>query len=373
MTISRSSFRTWWRDQVDYSWVVGFLESHSVLARMKLVIGGGGVLMLVNATLMILSPAGVRGVAGVTTGVLAAAAGAAWALRWWLLPWPREAESLAWIAVIDVVVAANSLMVQDRVLGALGIIMLVASGAYVAVFHGPRVLAVNVTWTMLAIVVLAGLMFFGDGRWHGDVALGIAVIIANLAVIGVVLPAVQLSHLLLRLDALSDPLTRLLNRRGLDTQLPQYFGEHSTGYMATIDLDRFKTVNDTYGHSFGDEVLKRIADRLRAAADSDALIARTGGEEFVVVGHVHDNPAPVVAERLRTAIETMSTLPIRITASVGVALFGESDAVELGTQHMLRCSDAAMYQAKHVGGNTVVIADTTKRVAMTNGRSRATG
>ncbi|WP_405164378.1 diguanylate cyclase [Nocardia sp. NBC_01499] len=352
-----SSFRSRWQYRVDYRWVVDFVESHGVLGRIKVVIGAGGAMMLLNATLMAISSAGVHGTLGTTVNTLAAVLGGLWALRWWLLPWPRESESIVWIAVFNIVITVDSMLVQDRVLGALGIIMLAATGAYVAVFHSPLILAMCVGWSLLSIVVLSVTMVLGSGRWKGDGALGIAVVVANLAVIGIVLPTMQLSHWLLRMDALSDPLTRLLNRRGLDSYWSEYSGR-ATGYVITLDLDRFKTVNDTFGHSFGDEVLKRTADRLRSTADSAALIARTGGEEFVVVGCVRDDAAGAVAERLRRAIETMPGLPITITVSVGVALFEASRAAEQPTRHhVLRASDDAMYRAKRLGGNAIVIAE----------------
>ncbi|WP_433654557.1 diguanylate cyclase [Nocardia sp. CA-128927] len=371
-----SSLRSRWQYRVDYRWVVEFLESHGIVGRMKFVIGGGGAMMLLNSTLMAISPAGVHGALGTAVNLLSAALGGLWALRWWLGPWPRESESLAWIAVLNVVISVDSMLVRDRVVGALGIVMLVATGAYVAVFHRLRVLVLCVGWSLLSILVLSATMVFGNGRWQGDGALGIAVVVANLAVIGVVLPTMQLSHWLLRMDALSDPLTRLLNRRGLDSYWSEYAetGGCRTEYAITLDLDRFKTVNDTFGHPFGDEVLKRTADRLRSAADSEALIARTGGEEFVVVSCVRDDPAAVVAERLRRAIETMPGLPMTITVSVGVALFTAPRAGEQPTRHhVLRASDDAMYRAKRLGGNTVVIAEmgetTRERVARVGLRS----
>ncbi|MCM6774054.1 GGDEF domain-containing protein [Nocardia sp. CDC159] len=365
MLKQRSSSRPRWEDRADYRWVIGFLRSHSVLGWTKLLIGLGGAMMLVNATLMAISPAGVRGPVGMTVNTLAATIGGLWALRWWLLPWPSECESLTWIALVDLVVTADSLLVADRVLGAMGILMLVAAGTYLAVFHRPRVLALHVCWTLLSAVALAVLTVHGSGRWHGDLALGVALVIANAALIGLAIPTMHLSHLLLRLDSLSDPLTRLLNRRGLDSQLSQCGGYgRDPLYAITLDLDRFKTVNDTYGHPFGDEVLKRTANRLRAAADADALIARTGGEEFVVVGRGRDQSAAAVAERLRAAIETMPDLPITITASVGVALFTRSGPRDRRARFdALLASDAAMYEAKRLGGNIVVTAESARPVA----------
>ncbi|MEC3915671.1 GGDEF domain-containing protein [Nocardia sp. CDC160] len=181
-------------------------------------------------------------------------------------------------------------------------------------------------------------------------------------VVGVILPFVQLCHWIVRVDALSDPLTKLLNRRGLDSYLAARVGrcDRRSLYVASVDLDRFKTINDTFGHPFGDEVLVLAAQRLRDTVESDALVARTGGEEFVVVGYLRENPA-AVAEGLRAAVETTPGLPVTITASVGVALIDASqpDAewTESSLRRLLHRADSAMYRAKHLGGNTFVITD----------------
>lgn len=360
MADSRSMFRTWWRDRVDYRWLVETFESHSALGRFKFMLGSGGIVMLLIAVLAMIAQADVAGRMGIVQGCTEAVVAGVWAVRWWFFAWPREAESLIWIALFDLDAAANTFLVHDRVIGVLGIVLLVAMGGYVAVFHSPRVLALHIAWSVLATVLLAVQMFNGPHR--ADLAIGLAVVLVMVVVAGVILPFLQFSHWILRVDALSDPLTTLLNRRGLDSYLSTYIGrrQRTTAYVATLDLDRFKTVNDTYGHPFGDEVLVRAARCIRAAVDPDALVARTGGEEFVVVGYLHTDPA-TIGERLRHAIATMPGLPLTITASVGVAILDTAQPElpyhEATYRSLLRGSDSAMYRAKRLGGNTVVIAN----------------
>ncbi|MBF6327749.1 sensor domain-containing diguanylate cyclase [Nocardia transvalensis] len=367
MTDSRPMFRTWWRDQVDYHWLVETLDARGALGRFKFMLGAGGIVMLVTALLAAMAQGDVDGPVYEVQGWVEAAFAGAWTLRWWLLPWPREAESIVWIALFDIDATANVLLVHDRTIGVLGVVLLMAMGGYVAVFHGPRILALHIGWSVLTSVILAVLIATGrlpgggqGGTGRQDLALGITIVLVMVVVVAVILPFVQFCNWLLRVDALSDPLTDLMNRRGLDSYLSARIGRcpHGTMYVATIDLDRFKTVNDTFGHPFGDEVLIRTAQRLRGAVDR-AILARTGGEEFVVVGYLREDAA-AMGDRLRRAIETMPDLPVTITASVGVAVL---DATHPDTHYsdttyrqLLRDSDAAMYRAKRLGGNTVVVA-----------------
>uniref|UniRef100_UPI00245486FE GGDEF domain-containing protein n=1 Tax=Nocardia brasiliensis TaxID=37326 RepID=UPI00245486FE len=213
-------------------------------------------------------------------------------------------------------------------------------------------------WGVVPVVFLFIHYPAHPGGAAGDVRLAIAIMLILSALNVVGLPTVQFCHWLWRQHALLDPLTMLLNRRGLDYHLSYVFRPETAeyAYMAALDLDRFKTVNDTFGHSFGDEVLVRTAERLRSTADPDAIVARTGGEEFVVLGRLRDEPLAAVAERLRGAIETMPGLPVTVTASVGAALCPitalRDPAVARYTLH--RC-DFAMYEAKRLGGNLVAL------------------
>ncbi|WP_433663257.1 diguanylate cyclase domain-containing protein [Nocardia sp. CA-128927] len=361
----RSTFRAWWQDRVDYRWLLETFESHSALRPLKFMIGSGGMGMLVITVLILMSDVGQKGSSGELQAVVGPAIAGLFALRWWLLPWPREVESLMWVAVMDIGITASNVVVQDRLLGALGIVMLVTSGGYVTIFHGPRVLAIHLGWSLLSIVLLTTMLVIGvpahTGPGAGDFALGAAIVVANLVVTCVVLPTVQFCHWLLRLDALSDPLTKLLNRRGLDSRLARFVGRcvDAGVYVVALDLDRFKSVNDTFGHAFGDEVLVRTAECLRAAAPSSATVARTGGEEFAVVGYLRKTDIGVLAERLRNAIETIPDLPITITASVGAATYEpagtEVEHIDARDKTLFHRADSAMYQAKQLGGNTVVV------------------
>ena len=122
--------------------------------------------------------------------------------------------------------------------------------------------------------------------------------------------------------------------------------------VIAIDLDGFKGINDRFGHQAGDEVLVRTSRRISETVRQSALVARTGGEEFVVVERSPAAAAGVIGERIRDAIRAAAHPPV--TASIGVAATAGRDGISF--QDALRAADAAMYQAKREGGDRVVIA-----------------
>ena len=156
-------------------------------------------------------------------------------------------------------------------------------------------------------------------------------------------------------QALHDPLTGLPNRTLLrqraELALEAAGREGQTVALLIVDLDRFKEINDTLGHHFGDVVLKALSRRLEASLRSDDTVARLGGDEFAVVLHSVESvdDALDLATRIRTAIERVieyDGLKFSVEASVGVVLSGvHGDDVET----LMRHADIAMYIAKERG------------------------
>ena len=160
-------------------------------------------------------------------------------------------------------------------------------------------------------------------------------------------------------ETLTDPLTGLYNRRGLENRASIWFGSEpgkcapSSWIMA--DIDHFKKVNDTHGHDAGDEVLKLFAKQLKAATRENDVIARLGGEEFLImlagapIGAALDK-----AERIRVLIEEMTVSAggneFSITSSFGVI----AQSPNQSWHEAVTAADAALYQAKKSGRNRVV-------------------
>lgn len=170
----------------------------------------------------------------------------------------------------------------------------------------------------------------------------------------------------LRHAAHHDALTGLLNRTGLAEALAAAVGraERTGEELAAlyVDLDSFKRVNDSYGHEVGDEVLRAMADRLRAGVRTGDVVARVGGDEFVVLLEPHaagGRLAMARAESLREALREPVVSGAQrhvVSASIGVAaLQGRRGAAGLGqpVDAVLRDADAAMYRAKAMGKDRV--------------------
>ncbi len=162
-----------------------------------------------------------------------------------------------------------------------------------------------------------------------------------------------ISHL-----AATDELTELYNRRYFNDRLSAAISaarRHSYHLsMIMIDLDHFKKVNDTYGHSAGDLVLKTFADLLRDMMRAEDVAARWGGEEFIIIlPHTPGDAAAALAERIRAAFEQQSdrATAIVLSASFGVVQLHESDDADT----LISRADAALYRAKREGRNRVVV------------------
>lgn len=161
----------------------------------------------------------------------------------------------------------------------------------------------------------------------------------------------------LREQAALDPLTELFNRHQLDGQLAEFdvTFERVGGSMALIisDIDYFKQINDEYGHSRGDEVLRGVAYILRNNIRMDDIAFRAGGDEFVIVlPGTGLSLARGVGERVRKAIEQGRPGDLHVTVSCGIAVTNAGDGVDMNS--LMRVADKAMYESKQGGRNRVM-------------------
>jgi diguanylate cyclase (GGDEF)-like protein/PAS domain S-box-containing protein len=166
----------------------------------------------------------------------------------------------------------------------------------------------------------------------------------------------------LRYLADHDALTGLANRRRfrgeLEQQIAFYARYGGQGAVLIVDVDHFKHVNDTAGHQAGDNVIREIAELLRARARVSDAVARLSGDEFAVLLPQTDREGAIqFAEDLRREVRLQSTAngPVPVTVSVGVAMFGGE--TEEGGEPALVAADLAMYEAKEQGRDRVVLVD----------------
>ncbi|WP_183092186.1 GGDEF domain-containing protein [Nocardioides stalactiti] len=161
-----------------------------------------------------------------------------------------------------------------------------------------------------------------------------------------------------RRSALTDGLTGISNRAAMMAGLGARLGAGDLPVtLLLIDLDRFKPVNDTYGHLAGDAVLQQVAARLKAAVRSDDLVARLGGDEFAVMLADPDD-AVVVAGRILDSFTSEEMVvgghAIDVGASVGVATSQNTDGTP---EDLYRAADRALYDAKRAGRGRVAFAE----------------
>lgn len=253
-------------------------------------------------------------------------------------------------------------------------IMLRASAIVTPVMHQrfgrfPAVATTFIAWGISAVMLIrsAGALWLG---WHIEVdrdgggTLAFAyLVLAGVTSINSVLAYVLLRSVLAEVESLArhDPLTGLLNRRAFAEQQTlcweRWMRQRSAFVAICLDIDHFKNINDEFGHSVGDRVLVLVAKALQNQVRPMDTLARTGGEEFIVLLDLNDASEDVldIAERLRAAVQALRPWPSesiwRVTVSVGVALSTTQDE---RPENVITRADNALYRAKATGRNLVV-------------------
>ncbi len=163
----------------------------------------------------------------------------------------------------------------------------------------------------------------------------------------------------LEVAVVTDPLTGLYNRRYFEDALNEYLSEFNSIdaplAVLALDLDHFKSVNDTYGHDAGDIVLRKLSDRLKKLTREHDVVARTGGEEFCIVAPFsNEEQIRPFAERICRMVAEMKvdigSVIIRPTISIGVASTSDGQKT---LAELMKVSDQRLYQAKEQGRNRV--------------------
>lgn len=233
------------------------------------------------------------------------------------------------------------------------------------VYTGPFFLLLIILSLWIAKLIvkpLNQLSIFSEGLCHGKQSKPFPKIstwykeaktLKNAIMLGVDSLRNQINHL--SIEAYTDPLTRLSNRRTLKMLIEDWIQNEIPFSMVLLDLDHFKQVNDTYGHVMGDHVLQYVADTMINEVRKNDICFRYGGEEFLILlPHTDKNTTSQIAERLRLKMATqLSPVGEPITLSIGISAFPEDarNSIEL-----FRITDEAMYIAKKAGKNRIVIA-----------------
>ena len=227
-----------------------------------------------------------------------------------------------------------------------------AAGSFVTLGAHATLIRISLTSLLLPFVFTA--ICLG----HVAVAIGTMLFYCNVVIAGVrKLADGQQELIALRIDAAdraeaaeldaeTDPLTGLANRRGIE----RLDGMELTSGAGVLyfDVNKFKAINDTYGHDIGDEILKVVAQRLRGAVSASDVVARLGGDEFVVLtfgedAHAIDAVMERLSQRLQQPVSVSGGLVLDVSASIGRS-FTSGPVLKL--DELLRDSDHAMYRSK---------------------------
>ncbi|MEQ9177111.1 MAG: GGDEF domain-containing protein, partial [Nitratireductor sp.] len=172
----------------------------------------------------------------------------------------------------------------------------------------------------------------------------------------------SLAHRELLTVASTDSLTNCLNRRAFSSLVDGYLSrfdevrEPGSGALLILDVDRFKAVNDLFGHDSGDEALRLIAGVIRSAVRDIDLVARIGGEEFgVFLPGLDLTQALAIAERIRAAVEAVEFKPTGERYRLSLSIGGVTFMPPATFSQLYRSADRRLYAAKHAGRNRVEI------------------
>nr|WP_296772953.1 GGDEF domain-containing protein [Rhodococcus sp. (in: high G+C Gram-positive bacteria)] len=288
---------------------------------------------------------------------------------WWWIRGRDVIRMPGWfVFYADIGVAMVLFTFVDRGLALHATVLFAVIGIYISYFSRRSVLRAHSIFVSAVIVILA-VATYVEGEHDAlsvtaQALVGLVVVNSVIAFRAVIKAQLDLAN--------TDSLTGLLNRRGFETRVDRLLTESNPGEAVAVfvvDLDRFKSVNDTCGHAAGDSVLRSTAERLSGAVPAGSCVARTGGEEFTlaVVDPNADSTADPefagstfvesMAERISASIYEKADR-ISVTGSVGAAVLpverwrqmNTEDAAEMVHTVLLK-ADTAMYEAKRSGGN----------------------
>jgi diguanylate cyclase (GGDEF)-like protein len=343
----------WWRESDHFDWLMLYLNTRGIRLRWRAMIAAVIASIAVVPTVVLLRPSLPHYPAAAVVAPVASGFGFTVAL-FWLIRWPTRVQSMLYCHIGSLCIAAACLVQGNPLAGLLGCCAFAMLGGYIALFHTAVDMVANFAIAMTAAAVLSVRLI----RYFDAVVAGCGFLLVLMLNVGFPFAVQWLLHALgsdLRSSS-RDTLTGLLIRRAFYQSAyalllrrregPTYLG------VAMIDLDNFKRLNDTHGHSTGDKALVEVARTLRLACPPTSIIARFGGEEFVVADTFGTDDLHDIAEQWRTAIAAIS---YPITASIGIAsaLLGGSvePAERVLIDDLVDLADTTMYAAKHAGGN----------------------
>jgi diguanylate cyclase (GGDEF)-like protein len=346
--------RRWWRQSDRFDWFAVYLEDLHLQPVARVAMAGITAAFSAVAAAMLWSPAGPHEPWQKVGGGAAAIIGALLTV-FWLFRWPTLKQSRLYVFFANACIAMACLSQSDPLVGLTGCYVFLVLSGYIALMHCAKATSYN----FVVSLGVAGFLTWQVSN-RGDDFILAACELALLTMFSIGAPVAL--HTMLQIMASDilrsdrDALTGLLNRRGFyrhTSRLIDRCAKAGLGHVAItmIDLDHFKQVNDNHGHLAGDKALIDVGCALRVNGGASAVVARVGGEEFLIAELCTSGESPVAA----VLCDAIADTPQGITASVGttsvpVAQLDQRNRTHLIDQ-LIAHADAAMYAAKKAGGN----------------------
>ena len=357
----------------DYLWIVHHHSMRPLQTPIRLTLAANTFMLAVSSVFALLSSRGPQGDVGTHVALVVLVLQGIVILFILVIPLPHSSDRarlyfVGFVLFGDLGVATVMLTLPP-IDGAFGCALLVLNSAMCMFFVSSRWLLAHLTFS-LAFIAFMAWRVHQTGVVDGW-AIGSAVVVMVMAVCGVPVSS-HIAWTLLSVDArqsVRDPLTGLFNRRGIEASLEKVWSAARADgagiAVVVVDVDRFKSVNDTFGHDVGDDVLRRLATTMYDAIGAEGLHGRSGGEEFMVVwsGEPDSIRAHVarLAPRLRVTVDPDERVGAQtvITVSVGAVVLtrpAPAGAAAEDFRDALRIADARMYEAKRAGGDQAGVA-----------------
>ena len=342
----------WWRQPDYYDKLSSHLQARGMGKLIRATISGVGVSLGLVALGTIWSATGPRGVVQVACA-LAACGGATIGALLWALRWPTRAQAIRYAVLCNASIALATLAQSEPSAALLGCTTFAIMASYIALFHTAPLMTYNFAIASV-IGAVEGIRMAAKFNIVAALCAYTLLLLLNLAVpfgVQVVAHVLGADAVRAERDQLTGLLTRRAFRRRAKARLEQGRDQLAHFVITMIDLDRFKQLNDNYGHRAGDDALVSVARALRDTTDDTAVIGRSGGEEFVIADIWHPDEVDLRAQQL---CKVIAALPFGITASIGTAgihpAYRTGDGDDLLFE-LIAAADDAMYAAKRRGGN----------------------
>jgi diguanylate cyclase (GGDEF)-like protein len=347
-----SRLKTWWGQSDQFDWVTTFLRQRGLIRPAQVILAMIALSGMGVPFALLISQRGST-VVSVIVGVVTVAC-TVFGTYYWLTFWPTRRQSQVAAVLAMLTTGGWSAAQPTPALAALSCSALAVTGGYIALFHSPRLLILN-GLVAVATATYAALRLADEADFVRTAAAFWLMLFPNFSVPLVIWGMSQAMGTYVQ-RAEQDPLTGLLNRRAFTEAVTLRLSHHAAGHthlaVMMLDLDDFKRINDTHGHSAGDHLLCVVARLLRENGPADGIVCRAGGEEFVVALTCTINDVAPLASLF---CDLVAALPSGITASIGTASaelqpLRNGEAEEF-VDKLVALADDAMYAAKRSGGN----------------------